>query len=365
MKKIKLAVFDLEGTLIRNSFRNNEFPSIWKVLCNLCGPVAAEEDATNTKEFYAGGSHGYSYWVIDTIKILKKYGLKRKLFEDVIQALEYYPGVTETFAALKEQGIRCAIISGGLKALVDRVAIDYQIDHSFAAAEFYWDANGTIRHWNVMPTDFQHKSSLLSMLCHDLRISRNECAFIGDGRNDKDVAGFAGLSIGFNPHEELRGATSAIIEQEKGKENLFAVVQPLLKYPFFSPDDFTEGNVWKSEAGKLLNTDPIGQLASTLSESGKREAFHYFLVASGLKAKSANSYCSYLNNLCRNIAETGWQGASQTNAFTILVKNAIESQSEAGLIQDLGIPLSGSHGRQNDTTSAAKQFFQFIRGERS
>lgn len=360
MKKIKLAVFDLEGTIFSNSHNGRIFPSLWAVLCNLCGPEAAQEDALNRDKFYAGKYAGYSEWVIDTLKIHQKYSLKQNQFESLINSIDYYPGVAETFDNLRQKGINIAIISGGLKALADRAAIDYKIEHCFAAAEYFWNQDGTIRHWNVMPTDFQHKSSLLSMLCHDLRINRNECAFIGDGRNDKDVAGFAGLSIGFNPHEDLREAASVIIEQGKGNENLSAVIQPLLKYPFFSPDDFAVGKIWQSETCKLLNSVPIGQLAATLSESGKRDAFHSFLVANGLTPKSANSYCSYMNNLCRNIAETGWGGASQTNAFTVLTKSAIESNSETGLISCLAAPLAGLCGRENDSTSAAKQFYRFI-----
>lgn len=358
MKSIKLAVFDLEGTLVKNSFRDKEFPSIWKVLCNLCGPDAAAEDAENTRRYYAGGYPGYTYWVLDTIKILKKYGLKRKLFYDVIGALDLYPGVAETMAALGDHGIRTAIISGGLKALVDRVAIEYGIEHCFAAAEFFWGEGDTLRHWNVMPTDFHHKSSLLGMLCHELRISRNECAFVGDGRNDKDVAGYAGLSIGFNPHDELKESASIIIEQGKGREDLSAVIKPILQYPFFSPQDFLSGNVLK------LNSSPSSppsedSTVANLSGSSKRGIFHAFLVRSGLTPKSADSYCSYLNNLCRNIAATAWNGADESNAFTALEQAARETSEEMTFIENLAHPLAGPHGRENDLTSVAKQFHRF------
>lgn len=358
MKSIKLCVFDLEGTLVKNSFRGKEFPSIWKVLCNLCGPDAAAEDAENTRKYYAGEYPGYTYWVIDTIKILKKYGLKRRLFDDVIGVLDLYPGVSETMVALREHGIITAIISGGLKALVDRVAIEHGIEHCFAAAEFFWGEDDALRHWNVMPTDFHHKSSLLGMLCHDLRISRNECAFIGDGRNDKDVAGYAGLSIGFNPHDELRKSASIIIEQGKGRENLTAVIKPILQYPFFSPEDFLLENVLKLDCNPASPTTGRVSVAK-LSGSGKRDAFHAFLVRSGLTPKSADSYCSYLNNLCRNITEAAWNGADVSNAFAVLEQAAKESTDEDTFIENLARPLAGPHGRENDLTSAAKQFHRF------
>ena len=364
MKAIKLAVFDLEGTLIRNSYRGNGFPSIWKVLCNFCGPEAKAKDLENTKKFIEGGYLGYIYWVMDTIEILKEYKLKQSGFECIIRALEYYPGVTETMVALKKAGIRIAIISGGLKALADRVAIDHGIEHVFASAEFHWASDGTMLHWNAMPTDFKHKSSLLEMLCHDLKIDRNECAFIGDGRNDKDVAGFAGLSIGFNPHIELRDAASVIIEQDKGKEDLSAILAPLLKYPFFAKDDFVNGVVWRLAERKVENICS-GMNYGTLSDSKQRDLFHSFLVKSGLTSKSADSYCSYVNNLCRNIAEAKWNAATGSKSFSVLELAAFGSSSEDAFIKSLAQPLAGKHGRENDLSSAAKKFFRFCEVDKS
>lgn len=358
MKAIKLAVFDLEGTLIRNSYRGNGFPSIWKVLCNFCGPEAKEKDLANTKKFMDGEYPGYIYWVMDTINILKEHKLKREAFESIIRALEYYPGVAATMAELKKAGIRIAIISGGLKALADRVAIDHGIEHVFASAEFHWNSDGTMLHWNAMPTDFKHKSSLLEMLCHDLKIDRNECAFIGDGRNDKDVAGFAGLSIGFNPHTELRDVASVVIEQAEGKEDLSAILAPLLKYPFFSKNDFVNGTVWRLGEQKV-DTISSSNNYGTLSDSRQRNQFHAFLVKNDLTPKSADSYCSYVNNLCRNIADTKWNTATGSSAFSVLEQAAVESSSESAFIESLAMPLAGDHGRENDLTSAAKQIWRY------
>jgi len=104
MKPIKLAVFDLEGTIFRNSYKGEKFPSLWAVLCNLCqNKKARREDEANRKRFYRGGYPGYSEWVIDTLKIHKKYNLKRFQFEEVINSIEYYPGVEQTFSALREK----------------------------------------------------------------------------------------------------------------------------------------------------------------------------------------------------------------------------------------------------------------------
>lgn len=358
MKQIKLAVFDLEGTIFKNSYGGKAFPSLWAVLCNLCGPEAVAEDNANRDRFYSGGYPGYSSWVIDTLKIHQKYGLKRNQFETLINAVEYYPGVAQTLTALREQGMTIAVISGGLKALADRVAVDHKIEHCFAAAEYFWNHDETICHWNVVPTDFAHKRSVLEILCRDLGITAEGCLYVGDGRNDRDVAGYCGLSIGFNPHEELRSDVDIIIEQPEGEENLSAVLQPIAKYPNFSLDDFSDYRLWMITDSKLTKERSAG----TLTASDRRNDFHAFMTRNGLTLNSADSYCSYLNNLCRNIAEVGWEGASSLNAFTVLESVASITFTESTFITKLTQPLIGPHGRVNDSTSAAKQFHRFIKG---
>lgn len=355
MKSIKLAVFDLEGTIFRNSYRGKDFPSLWAVICNLCGPEAAEEDAANREKFYAGKYAGYSEWVIDTLKIHQKFGLKRNQFESLINSIDYYPGVAETFDNLRQKGINIAIISGGLKALADRAAIDYKVEHCFAAAEYFWHQDGTIRHWNVMPTDFAHKKSVLEILCRDLGITADECLFVGDGRNDRAVAGHCALSIGFNPHDELRHDVDVIIEQPKGEENLAAVLHPIAKFPQFTLDDFCDYKIWK-----IHGADVAPKMVGTLSKSGQRDAYHAFLVRNDLTSKSADSYCSYMNNLCKNIADASWNGANANTAFSILAQYATACRTEEEFITTLLIPLAGKHGRENDSTSAAKQFWRYI-----
>lgn len=355
MKELKLAVFDMEGTLFRSVYQGQEFASIWKVLCSLCGPDAVAEDAANTRRYLAGGYQGYSAWVIDTLRILKKFGLKRQLFEMVINAIDYYPGVGETFVQLRRRGMTIAVISGGLKALADRVAVDHEVVHCFAAAEYFWNPDGTIRHWNVQPTDFEHKKTVLEILCRDLGISGDECLFVGDGRNDRAVAGFCALSIGFNPHDELRKEVDIIIEQPKGQENLSAVLEPISKYPNFFLSDFSDYKMWKF---KIANPTS----AKNLSESVLRYAFHTYLMSVGLTSKSADSYCSYLNNLCRNIAAAAWGGATVKNAFAVLEKAVLANITEPEFFLSLKGPLAGPHGRTNDMSSAAKQFYRFIRG---
>ncbi|MBV5341514.1 MAG: HAD-IB family phosphatase [Deltaproteobacteria bacterium] len=240
MKNIKLVIFDMEGTIFKKTYRydflknafpekfsklcethgqedmwkDNEFTSAWTFLCDILGPESYAKNKANWNKWDDGGYPGYSEWVIDTIKIHKQYGLTKSLFDDfVMKAPVYFNGVSETIHALQDRGISIAVISGGLKAMTDRISREFKIEHCYASAEYFWSSDGTIEHWNVMPTDFSHKRGLVELLHHDLGIERQECAFIGDGRNDKDIAKYVELSIGFNPKPNHRHWWSHIVEK--------------------------------------------------------------------------------------------------------------------------------------------------------
>lgn len=229
MSKTKLAVFDLEGTVFKKTYRTHngeKFESAWGALCSCLGQGAAMEDETNRQKYYGKKEHyPYTKWVLDTIKIYKKYGLKKSCFDNMINAVEYFNGVAKTFRNLRQQGVVTAIISGGLKALADRVVLDHKVEHSFTAAELYWCQGGNLLHWNIMPTDFAHKKTVLDMLIKELGIDRSDTVFIGDGINDVDIASHSGVAIAFNSkYDKLKEVSDHIIEQDQGKECLSVIL---------------------------------------------------------------------------------------------------------------------------------------------
>lgn len=228
MAKIKLAAFDLEGTVFKKIYRamaGKEFESAWGALSSYLGEDAAREDEVNRNRYHKEGNYSYSTWVRDTIKIYQKYGLKKDCFDKMINSVEYHDGVAETFRELRNNGIITATISGGLKALADRVGLDHKVEHSFTSAELFWCPQGTLHHWNIIPTDFVHKRSVFEILLQELGIDRSEAAFVGDGINDVDIAAHAGMSIAFNSkYEELKAVAHHTIDQRVGGQNLSAVL---------------------------------------------------------------------------------------------------------------------------------------------
>jgi phosphoserine phosphatase len=228
-KKIKLIFFDMEGTIFKKVIKyskGNTAPSAWTLIAQHLGPEALkEEDETKDKWTY-GKYTGYVEWMRDTIKIHKKYGLTKQFFRRVMNSIEYHDGVRKTFKELKSKGYITALISGGFKAQADRAQKDLLIDHSFAACEYFWDKKGRLLHWNLLPSDYEGKIRFMKLIMKEYGLSPEECAFVGDGRNDVHLAKEVGLSISFNGAEELQRVCTHSINQEEGREDF----KEILKY---------------------------------------------------------------------------------------------------------------------------------------
>ena len=226
-KKIKLVFFDMEGTLFKKVIKfakGNTAPSAWTLISEHLGEDALkEEDATKDK-WNENKYSGYVEWMEDTISIHKKYGLNKNFFEKVMGAIDYHEGVRNVFNELNKRGYRTALISGGFKAGADRAQKDLKIDHAFSACEYFWDDKGELLHWNLLPCDYEGKVDFMKLIMREHGFSPEECAFVGDGRNDVFLAKEVGTSISFNGAEELERVSTYTIKQEKGKEDFKEVL---------------------------------------------------------------------------------------------------------------------------------------------
>jgi len=227
-KKIKLIFFDMEGTLFKKTIKfakGNTAPSAWTLIAKHLGEKAlAEEDITKDK-WNNGKYSGYVEWMEETISIHKKYGLTKNFFDNVMNSIDYHNGVKETFKELNKKEYITALISGGFKAQADRAQKDLKIKHSFAACEYFWNKNGTMLHWNLLPCDYEGKVDFMKLIMKEHGLSPEECAFVGDGKNDIFLAKEVGTSISFNGPEELQRISTHSINQEKDKEDFTAILK--------------------------------------------------------------------------------------------------------------------------------------------
>lgn len=219
----KLIFMDLEGTLLQKAIHLDDgrvAPSAWTLLAERLGLDALREEEATKDHWLNEGYRSYIEWMQDTIKIHQKYGLTFQVFQEVINSVQEMPGAREAVRRFHERGAVTAIISGGFKALADRVQRNFKIYHSLSGCEYFFHRDtGQLEHWNLLPSDYEGKIHFVKAVMSEYRISKEECAFVGDAQNDVAVAQEVGLSIAFNAQPVLRQVCTYAIDQAPGNEN--------------------------------------------------------------------------------------------------------------------------------------------------
>jgi phosphoserine phosphatase len=76
-----------------------------------------------------------------------------------------------------------------------------------------------LEHWNLLPSDYKGKIHFVKAIMDEYGASREECAFVGDAKNDVQVAQEVGYAVAFNAQPELCQICSYVINQKPGFEN--------------------------------------------------------------------------------------------------------------------------------------------------
>ena len=225
----RIIFMDLEGTLLRKAAHLDNrkvAPSAWTLLAERLGPDALREEEKSKDRWLKGEYRSYIEWMQDTIQIHKRFGLTASTFYDVMDSIETTTGAREVLETLRARRVITAIISGGFKALADRVQRSMLIDHSFAACDYFFDpSSGLLQHWNLLPTDYTIKVDFMRLIIKEYRVLRSRCVFVGDGPNDVWMAKEVGCAIAFNAHPDLMRTSTCSITQPEGQEDFRAVLE--------------------------------------------------------------------------------------------------------------------------------------------
>jgi phosphoserine phosphatase len=217
----------MEGTLFKKvvSCQDTQVaPSAWVAIARHLGESAYKEEQLTQSKWRNNQYRNYIEWMVDTIKIHIKYGLDKHTFENIIDGIDFMPGVYEVFNILRINNVITALISGGFKYQADRAVRELKINHSFVSCEYFWDNQNSLIHWSLLPGDFDGKIDFMKLLIKEYGISKDNCVFVGDGENDRGLAANVGISIAFNGPTQLQEVTTYSINQEPGKEDFRAIL---------------------------------------------------------------------------------------------------------------------------------------------
>lgn len=219
----KILFLDMEGTVLMKEHRLDDgrvAPSAWTVLAQELGEACLAEENATKDLWITGGYRSYLDWMRATVAIHKRHGLTKEIFDRVISNVQLTPGVFESINHVHRWGTRTVLITGGFKELAVRVQIKLKVDHAFAACEYFFrEEDGLIDHFNLLPADELGKVDFMNLMCREYGVSLQQCAFIGDGKNDVELAKLVGYSVAFNAQQELECVASHVVRQGLGNED--------------------------------------------------------------------------------------------------------------------------------------------------
>ena len=184
IQKIKLAVFDMDSTLIQAEVMD-ELAYVMGV-----GPEVAHITAGSM-----AGKLDFEQSFRQRLAMLK--GFDTAQLEAINQTIELMPGAEKLMQGLQEQGIYCAILSGGFSYFADDLARRLGMQQAFSnpleaiEGKLTGQITGTI-------LDAARKVELMEQLRQTLGLSLDQCLAVGDGANDLPMLNKAGLGVAFH-----------------------------------------------------------------------------------------------------------------------------------------------------------------------
>jgi phosphoserine phosphatase len=203
-RSIELAVFDLDGVIYDippyEETSSKIGPSSWNVLFSRLGIYDQHEQLK--RKFISGEFKSYIEWSTAACEALKEFGLRKGIFEGIINTRQMAPNAQYVVDELHRNGIKVATISGSFGSLSKKAKRVLGLDAYVAHCNLLFDSQGVLTAWKLERCDYAHKPSSLRRLAKRFRIGVDRCAYIGHEVNDIQALRTAGLGIALNATKE-------------------------------------------------------------------------------------------------------------------------------------------------------------------
>ena len=193
----RLVVMDVDSTLIQD-----EVIELIAAEAGCADEVAAITDAAMRGELDFEASL--------RARVALLAGLPESALERVRSNVRLAPGARTLVRTLKRLGYRVAIVSGGFSQITDVLAADLDLDYSLANTLEIVDGRLTGGLVGSV-IDRAAKAAALERFARDSGVPISQTVAIGDGANDLDMLGRAGLGIAFNAKPIVRQAADASV----------------------------------------------------------------------------------------------------------------------------------------------------------
>jgi phosphoserine phosphatase len=191
----RLVVMDVDSTLVQGE--------VIELLARRAG--CADEVATVTDRAMRGDLD-FAESLRARVALLA--GLPVEEVDAVAREVPLAPGARTFVRTLKRLDFRFAVVSGGFAQVTDRLCAELGID--YAVANVLEERDGRLTGRVAEPVlDRSGKAEALRRFARHAAVPLGQTVAIGDGANDLDMIGAAGLGIAFNAKPVVREAADA------------------------------------------------------------------------------------------------------------------------------------------------------------
>jgi phosphoserine phosphatase len=189
-KRVRGVIFDLDGTL-------TPVRSVWQYIHEALDTW--ENHGKHSLDAFLAGKITYEEFALLDAGAWR--GVPREEIQEIVGRIPYRPGAKEAVAALKEKGVRLALLSSGLDILAARVAEELDFD--------VWIANGLSFTGGVVDgrvhirVPWDGKPAHLNAICRMFGATPLETAAVGDSHGDVPLFEHVGLGIAVNAEPEI------------------------------------------------------------------------------------------------------------------------------------------------------------------
>jgi phosphoserine phosphatase len=193
---IKLAVFDLDGTLTRSGT---------SVLRHVGREFGFAAKADRLAALYADRVLTNAEVSRDAAESLR--GRHRRDLEHALESLPMVEGIAETVALLHGLQVCCALATITFDFAAQYVARKFGFTR-VSATPLEWSQDDRLTGNVPVALEGRDKCDFIERQCAELAISRRQVLVVGDAHSDIPAMRMAGWSVGFNPTPEVERLAS-------------------------------------------------------------------------------------------------------------------------------------------------------------
>jgi phosphoserine phosphatase len=159
-------------------------------------------------ERYKRGEISYTQWAESDAKYWA--GIKVSQLYEALRRIPYQRGTMEVFHALREGGVKTAIVSAGLSVLADKIAKEVGAD--VAVANELGTLDGILTGEIKVRVAVDEKDRIIKAIADAFSIPIDHVALVGDRANDLAIQQC--LRIAFKPKDDCALSADFVVEDD-------------------------------------------------------------------------------------------------------------------------------------------------------